>query len=130
VRQPDPTWRRVAHHRRHALLTGLVGVAALVAVVVLPISDRDPTPVEVLMNEYAFVPSEVHAAAGQNVRVTNQGAITHSLLVVGLAKGVELQPGGVAEFRLPLASEGTYQLICDLPGHVEQGMAGTLVIDE
>jgi plastocyanin len=129
-RHPERTWQNPARRHRTALFIGLVGVTALFAVIVLPISDREPTPVEVRMREFEFVPSEVRAAAGQEVRVTNAGSTTHSLVVVGLAKGVELPPGGSGVFRLPLDSDGSYPIVCDIPGHAEEGMVGTLVIDE
>jgi uncharacterized cupredoxin-like copper-binding protein len=48
---------------------------------------------------------------------------------IDLAKGVELQPGEERTLSLPGdAAPGTYRVICDLPGHVEEGMVGTLEV--
>ena len=42
-------------------------------------------------------------------------------------KGVELQPGERQDVHIPAGTEErVYQVICDIPGHVEQGMVGTL----
>lgn len=86
-------------------------------------------PVPVSMSEYAYGPVEIHAEPGQDLAVTNDGAIPHNLLIVELAKGIELAPGARGALALPDdAAAGTYQVICDLPGHREAGMVGTLVV--
>jgi plastocyanin len=120
--------------RRRGVVAAVVGLLALGGVLLLPIdddgsegaSDLDPVPVSLV--EYAFVPEEIHAVPGQELAVTNDGAITHNLLVVSLGKGVELAAGGSGTLEVPAADPGTYQIVCDLPGHTEAGMVGTLVI--
>lgn len=129
-RSARPPWK----FRRPAVWVGIaaaVGGAALLAIVILP-TDGDDGPVDgalqVSMVEMAFIPDELHAAPGQDVYVTNDGDVRHSLLVVGLGKGVELGPGEVRTFTLPEEVTGTYRVICDIPGHVEAGMVGTMTI--
>jgi plastocyanin len=126
--------RRRRLQRRGAIIAA-AALVALAGVVLLPISDDgadggsalDPVPVS--MVEYAFEPSDIHASPGQELAVTNDGAITHNLLIVSLGKGVELPAGGSGSLEVPSADPGTYQIVCDLPGHTEAGMVGTLVID-
>jgi plastocyanin len=115
---------------RRGAVAGAVGGASLLAFYVLPISDSRPQPVEVSMVEYAFVPSELHAVPGQRLHVVNDGAIPHSILIVGTGKGVELPPGAEQTFRLPSDLDGDYVMLCDLPGHTEAGMTGRLIIDD
>jgi plastocyanin len=120
--------------RRRGVVIGVVGLLALGGVLLLPIaqddadggSDLDPVPVSMI--EYAFVPEEIHAAPGQELAVTNDGAIVHNLLIVSLGKGVELPAGGSGSLEVPTAEPGSYRIVCDLPGHTEAGMVGTLVI--
>lgn len=65
--------RQTARRRRGLLLTAGFSVAALAAILVLPTSEDRPAAVVVIMNEFDFVPGEVHANPGQEVRVTNEG---------------------------------------------------------
>lgn len=110
------------------------GVLALLAVVIFAIGGGDDRPatgaLQVSMVEMAFVPDPLRASPGQEVRVTNDGAVRHSLLLVGLGKGVELGPGEEMSFTLPEGVTGTYEVLCDIPGHREAGMVGTMEIRE
>jgi len=78
------------------------------------------------------VPSQssgVFSSNSGSATISNDGAISHSYLIVDLAKGTEVAPG--EEGTLTIADDataGTYRVICDLPGHVEEGMVGTLEI--
>jgi plastocyanin len=128
--------RREAEARRRRRIRGgmvaaVVALLALGGILFLPISDDDgPPPVEVSMVEYAFAPQEVTVAPGQDLAIANDGAIDHSYLVVDLAKGLELAGGDAGTLSLPDDVEpGTYRVICDLPGHVEEGMVGSLVVE-
>jgi plastocyanin len=109
---------------------GAVGaLLALGGILFLPISEEDPAAVKVAMTEYAFDPVDAPAEPGQELTISNDGAIPHSYLIVDLAKGVELQAGEERTLSLPGDTEpGTYRVICDLPGHVEEGMIGTLEV--
>jgi plastocyanin len=107
----------------------VVALLALGGLLFLPISDDSPEAVEISMSEYAFAPAVVHAQPGQELRVSNVGAIDHSYVIVGLGKGVELRPGETRSIHLPFDTDaGSYQAICDIPDHVEQGMVGTLEV--
>lgn len=114
-------------------IAAAVGLVALLAVVILPTSTEGDPPDEALrvsMVEMAFVPSELHASPGQEVYVTNDGNVRHSLLVVGLGRGVEAGVGGSRSFTLPDDVTGTYRVICDIPGHTEAGMVASLTISD
>jgi uncharacterized cupredoxin-like copper-binding protein len=115
--------------RRSALVAATVGIVALVAIlVVVTTSGSSGEDVDVSMLEYAFEPRDIVVESGQDLHVTNDGAITHSLVIVGQGKGVELHAGEDATLELSGVDPGTYEIICDLPGHQEQGMVGTLTI--
>lgn len=114
-------------------MLAIAAALALLGVLLFPSSSSDQDsgdPLTVSMVEMAFVPSAMFARPGQEVIVTNDGTVPHSLLVVGLGKGVELGPGGTAAFRLPDDAEGTFKVICDLPGHQEAGMVGTIEVSK
>ncbi len=134
VRMSSRQRREAAERRRRriswAVVAGVVGLVALGGVLFLPISsDGGPPPVEVSMVEYAFAPVEADAGPGQELAITNDGAIAHSYVIVDLGKGIELVPGEDDTLRLPDDVEpGTYRVLCDLPGHAEKGMVGSLVV--
>jgi plastocyanin len=120
--------------RRGALVAGAVVLALVAGMLLLPTDDDGEGSgstlgqVPVSMVEFAFEPSEIHALPGQELALTNDGAIAHNLLIVSLGKGVELPAGGSGSLEVPTADPGTYEIVCDLPGHTEAGMVGTLVI--
>ncbi len=128
-RQRHEAEQRRRRRIRLAVVGAVVALLALGGILFLPISDDAPDAVEISMVEYAFDPVDVRAEPGQELTITNDGAIAHSYLIVDLAKGLELQAGEHATMQLPDDVEpGTYRVICDLPGHVEKGMVGTLEV--
>jgi plastocyanin len=129
--------RRRRHQRRTTpwlWVAGLVALLALGGVLLLPIGDPGPSgdqePLPVSMVEFAFVPSGIVVDAGQPLSITNDGAVRHNLLVTRLGKGIELAPGQTGTLELPSDAAGTYDVVCDLPGHREAGMVGTLTVGE
>lgn len=128
-RQRHEAEQRRRRRIRWAVIGAVVALVALGGILFLPISDDALPPVEISMVEYAFDPVDAEAEPGQKLRISNDGTITHSYLIVDLAKGTELQPGEQRTLQLPGDVEpGTYRVICDIPGHVEQGQVGTLVV--
>jgi uncharacterized cupredoxin-like copper-binding protein len=114
----------------------MVAVAAVVGVllaVALGGDDGDdgPTPAAtqtVSMIEMAFEPDPIVDEAGAAVlRVVNDGAVEHSLVIEGAGKGTpDLEPGQELTLDLRSLEPGTYRVLCDIPGHVEAGMETTL----
>lgn len=114
-------------------IASAVGLAALLAVILFPSREHEAPPsraLDVSTVEMAFVPQEMHATPGQEIYVHNDGAVQHSILVVGLGRGVEVGPGEARSFTLPDDVTGTYQVICDIPGHREAGMVASLTISD
>lgn len=121
---------RRARLRRRGTVLALLALVALVGVIVLPIGD-DPDKldaVQVSLVEYAFVPEDLQGLPGQTLAVRNDGAITHNLVIPSLGKGIELSPGDSGTMKVPAAEPGTYSIVCDLTGHREAGMVGTIEI--
>jgi plastocyanin len=90
--------------------------------------DRD---VNITMSEYKLVPSRTTVPAGTiRVLAENVGAVPHALRIVGDGLDVSTDtfgPGQSRSLQVVLAA-GTYQLVCPLPGHTEQGMQASLTV--
>ena len=130
---PSAARRAAASRRRHRgwfLAAAVASLLALGGILFLPTDsdDEGTDALRVTMTEYAYAPAPIVVEAGQEIEVVNDGALVHSLLVVELAKGVELQPGASGSLRLPAGETGTFRVICDIPGHQEQGMVTELVV--
>lgn len=76
-----------------------------------------------------LLPAVIRAPDGV-LDLSNDDTVAHSFLVLGLAKGTELQPGGSITLDLSGSPSGTYEVICDIPGHREAGMVATLQLGE
>lgn len=79
--------------------------------------------------EFKFQPPTLTAKAGTiTFTFTNKGAIAHSFRIRGQSGGIEtLDPGKTATATFKLKA-GTYAYYCDIPGHEDAGMKGTLTV--
>ncbi len=90
--------------------------------------------VEVGMKEYAFVPGTITVRSGEQVRfiLTNSGQEDHEF--EGEAVGIEeivVPPGKKREMTWTApAQPGTYEVVCDLPGHRQKGMVLKVTVAE
>lgn len=83
------------------------------------------------MTEFAFDPDPIVLSGDEKaLTVVNDGAVPHDLVVPELGKGTpDLPAGGELTIDLSDAPRGTYEVICDIPGHREAGMESELVIE-
>jgi len=91
--------------------------------------------VNVVAKEFVFEPKEVKVNAGMaKFVVRNEGAVEHDFEVVGVAEhGAEhearlIPPGEAYEVEVEL-KPGTYQIVCNVPGHKDAGMLATIVVN-
>ena len=79
--------------------------------------------------DIAWNPNRVTIAANTDVtvRVPNVGVALHTFVVPELGIKIEMAPGETQEVVIN-APAGTYDFICDVPGHEEAGMVGTLTV--
>lgn len=111
-------------------------------------AERAPRKIRIDMEEFKFTPREALFAKGEPIALTltNKGQILHEfesdlfkgaavemLWDGGAVEGVEideieLRPGKSVEiFFTPLVT-GKIAFVCKQPGHLEQGMKGTISI--
>jgi uncharacterized cupredoxin-like copper-binding protein/mono/diheme cytochrome c family protein len=75
-----------------------------------------------------FQPKEIEIPADQEVTLLlpNLGVSAHNFSIDALKISVDIAPGETKEVKIK-APAGTYEFYCNVPGHREAGMVGTLV---
>jgi uncharacterized cupredoxin-like copper-binding protein len=82
--------------------------------------------------EFTFAPNKLDAKVGEKLtfKITNKGTLDHSFVVAdagGTVIGrIDVKIGGSASLDFTPSKAGTYQFYCDVPGHKESGMIGTI----
>jgi uncharacterized cupredoxin-like copper-binding protein len=107
--------------------------------------------VEIELGEFFFKPNEIHLRVDQpyNLVFNNPGAVKHEATAPEFFQKVAFRKveDGSGEFKAPAPLEvevfagketelylipteaGTYDLVCEIEGHFEAGMFGTIVVD-
>ena len=103
---------------------------------------------DVTMNDFVFEPSTVTVPTGAQVTINlnNQGTQDHNFVIMQLGKDVsgswsdankgdvfyekdQLLSGQTTAITFTAPNEpGEYQILCSVPGHLEAGMMGKLVV--
>lgn len=117
-------------------------------------SSAKATKVTLTMKEFGFEPNTITVTAGTPVELTlvNTGAIEHDFVIEIIpVSDVSVEGSGMTEHSMSgdhpeydlhaatLAGEtsvikftptepGTYQIICSVPGHLDAGMTGELIV--
>lgn len=105
------------------------------------------TRLNVELGDFSITPNQFTVRAGSilSVSVTNTGTIEHdfNILKMGAAVGesfdeedqadvlweVKVKPGETISGTFTVPEEtGSYQVVCSMPGHLEAGMAGTIIV--
>jgi plastocyanin len=83
----------------------------------------------VTMVDIAFQPDSLTIPANTDVTVSlpNTGAALHNFSVDELGISVDVAPGDTGSATINAAA-GTYEFYCNVPGHKEAGMLGTLTV--
>jgi len=93
--------------------------------------NANPAEVRIVSTEFRFSPTTVLIAAGRAVTLVldNRGAETeHGLFVPGLGFRLQAKSGEIARKNILVEKPGQYDYDCDLPGHRDAGMTGTLIV--
>jgi FtsP/CotA-like multicopper oxidase with cupredoxin domain len=124
----------------------LAGVSAIAAVAVAAISvvvianDDDSVgtgaaPTEatatVALSEFAIEPDAVTVGLDGDIEVTNTGSVEHNLAIEGEdVRTPNLAAGESANLSVGDLPAGEYTMLCEIPGHADAGMTGTVTITE
>ncbi len=108
----------------------LVLVAAACATTKQAASAGESSEVRVVAREFSFEPAIIEVQAGRPFTLTleNQGAVEHEIEVHGADIHLHAGPGQTVRGTFTIATPGTYEMACEIPGHKEAGMVGELVV--
>ena len=76
--------------------------------------------------------SNIDASVGQTITITiaNEGMLDHNLVIQDLSVDVDIAAGNTEEVTFMVSEAGTMVFMCNVPGHFEAGMAGTITVSE
>lgn len=122
--------------RSIAVLVLMVLIASIVLSACNGGSASTPVPGGKVLNvettEFTFTPNKFEAKVGEKLtfKITNKGVLDHSFSITGpdgaVVGRVDVRIGNPALLNFAPSKAGAYQIICDVPGHTESGMVGTL----
>jgi uncharacterized cupredoxin-like copper-binding protein len=102
----------------------------------VPLTSTAPVQaLDVVASDFKFEPRALTIGAGPaSFTIRNQGVIDHDYVIWDdrrqvLAGSEVLGPGRTGTFDATL-SAGTYRVVCTVPGHLEVGMVGELVVTQ
>jgi plastocyanin len=90
--------------------------------------------IRVALIDFGYDPNPFHIDGGEGQHVTitlqNRGTVPHNLAVPDLGlMSAEVAPGQTATLDFVSDRDGTFRVLCTLPGHEEAGMRGYVSID-
>jgi FtsP/CotA-like multicopper oxidase with cupredoxin domain len=93
-------------------------------------SAADGQILHVTLKDLAMEPPSLQAQPGPiTIDVANEGQAAHNFSLEGQATPM-LQPGESATLEVPSLDPGTYEFICEVAGHADGGMRGTLTVGQ
>ncbi len=81
------------------------------------------------MSEFKFTPSAIDVKSDATLFLINDRSAAHDMVVTDSSGAVKarsslVQPGNSTTFAIGSLPAGSYQVLCDVPGHKEAGMTG------
>ena len=93
-------------------------------------SAPEPLAITIHAQDIKFDVTTINAKVNQTVNATyiNSGALDHTFLIDGLVTEQKVAAGQTITFSFTPPAAGTYQYYCNIAGHKEAGMVGTLTV--
>jgi uncharacterized cupredoxin-like copper-binding protein len=123
--------RRVAPFKIIVAVAISLAVPAQAQEILARLDDATPAEVRIVSTEFKYTPARVRVTPGREFTLVldNSGAETeHGIFVPALGFRLEAKAGQIARKKTVFAKPGEYEFVCNLPGHLEAGMKGTLIV--
>ena len=96
-----------------------------------PIQKKAVNEVGIIVNEWGITPKDLGLPPGNTkFNVTNSGKLPHNFAIMVDGKEQKtpnIAAGATGTLELVMAA-GTYQTLCDIPGHKDKGMVGQISV--
>ncbi len=111
-----------------AILTGL---GLLLAACGGGATPPEPLNITITGKDIAFDVTTITARVAQQVNITyiNTGILDHTFFIEGMVPEQKVAPGQTINFTFTPPAAGTYTYVCNVAGHKEAGMVGTLTVN-
>jgi uncharacterized cupredoxin-like copper-binding protein len=120
-------------NKRFFLVAALLVVAALALAACGGGGGNAVEPLNITLKgqDIKYDVTTITAKAGQVVNVTyiNEGALEHTFLIDGFVSEQKAAPGQTINFSFTAPAAGTYEFYCNVAGHKDAGMVGTLTVN-
>ena len=95
-------------------------------------STPDPLQLTIAATDIAYDTSSISAQVGQmvNINFVNDGALEHNFLIDAFGLDNLLKSGESDSISFTPQEPGIYEFYCNVAGHLEAGMKGTLTVNE
>ncbi len=139
----DPaTWKGAAASRGGAWFTLLVLGALVVFVAPIAViggiavwrqdssvAAKVSTTADLTLSEFAITGTTTVPAGTVTLNIANVGTVEHNVGVPSLGlTSRNVGPGGTTQLALGDLAPGSYEVICEIPGHADSGMKTTLTV--
>lgn len=93
---------------------------------------EEPGPITITMHDNYFEPTSLTIPANEatTIHVVNAGGLAHNFSVPDLNVSIDVGPGESADVEIPATAAGEYAFDCNVPGHKESGMIGSLIVSD
>ncbi len=139
--EPEPTVTRIPDAANAPVVPDPDASPAVAEVASPVVAEVDGTPdagvdpageaaFEVVSLDIRFEPVELTIPADTDVTISlpNEGAAPHNFAIDELEIDIDQAPGALESVVIN-APAGTYEYYCNVPGHREAGMVGTLIVE-
>ena len=116
----------------HMIYVQKIFVAATLLLLIACSSTPEPLNITLLATDIAYDEDNISAAVGQtvNVEFVNNGALEHNFIIDEFGIDNLLQSGESSTISFTLEKAGSYEYYCNVAGHLEAGMKGTITVSE
>ena len=79
------------------------------------------------LTEFKIIPDTLEVPAGTVLTLVNDGTIAHDVMIDGYRSDT-IDAGDTTTFDISMLAPGTYDMICEVTGHKDSGMTGTITV--
>ena len=97
-----------------------------------PLDEAKPAEIKIVSTEFKYAPAKIVIPAGRAVTIVldNSRAETeHGIVFPAFGFRLDANAGEIVRKGFVFDKPGEYEFSCDLPGHFEAGMKGTLIVE-